>query len=334
MKILKRILIVLLILIGLLLVISLFLPSKVHVERSIVIKAPANVVFAQVNSLKNWNNWSPWMKKDPKMVSTYEGPESGVGSKSNWTSEVHDVGKGNMSITESHPDSMIKVHMEFTGRGGADASFLFAKDSGGTKVTWSFDNDMGWNLPGRYAGLMMDKWLGPDFENGLKELKTVSEKAALSGNAINVEETTVPDMHALTLDVKCSVGQISAKFGESFGKLMGYMAKSGLKEAGAPFTIYDKYAPPNVEMRPGIPTDKPGKSEGDIKAVDIKGGNVLKVSYKGPYSKMMPVYNAIPEYAKAHHKEITGAPWEVYVTDPMTVKDSSQLQTDVYYPVK
>ena len=31
------------------------------------------------------------------------------------------------------------------------------------------------NLIGRYFGLMMEKWLGPDYEKGLENLKRVAE---------------------------------------------------------------------------------------------------------------------------------------------------------------
>jgi effector-binding domain-containing protein len=31
---------------------------------------------------------------------------------------------------------------------------------------------------------------------------------------------------------------------------------------------------------------------------------------------------------------VIGAPWEVYVTDPMVEKDTAKWQTDIYYPVQ
>ena len=71
MKIVKPLLIGLAALIVLLLVIALFLPSAAHVERSASIAAPPAAVFDVVNSLKRFNEWSPWFEIDPAARFTY-----------------------------------------------------------------------------------------------------------------------------------------------------------------------------------------------------------------------------------------------------------------------
>src|SRR5580704_10732119 len=109
MKIFKRILIVLVILIALIVIIGFLLPSKVHMERSMVMKAPAKFAFDQVNTLKNWENWSPWHKIDPKMALTYSGPASGKDAKYAWVSDNSQVGSGSLTISESMPDSLVKT---------------------------------------------------------------------------------------------------------------------------------------------------------------------------------------------------------------------------------
>ncbi len=60
MKILKRTLFVVGAILVLMAVVGLFLPSHARVERSTVIKAPAEQVFPHVNDLKQWAAWSPW----------------------------------------------------------------------------------------------------------------------------------------------------------------------------------------------------------------------------------------------------------------------------------
>src|SRR6188768_836956 len=99
MKILKKIGIVIVALLGLLLVISLFLPGTMHVERSVTINAPARVVFDQVNTVKNWEQWSPWLKMDSTMKRTYFGPASGTGAGYSWTSK--EMQSGTMTFTDS-----------------------------------------------------------------------------------------------------------------------------------------------------------------------------------------------------------------------------------------
>lgn len=41
--------------------------------------------------------------------------------------------------------------------------------------TWDFHTDWGFNIPGRYMGLMMDKWVGPMYEKGLGNLKQLAD---------------------------------------------------------------------------------------------------------------------------------------------------------------
>jgi len=335
MKALKKILLVLGILVLLIIVIGFCLPSKVRVERSVVIKAPANMAFDQVNTLKNWEGWSPWHHIDPKMQLTYSGPASGSGASYTWKSDNKKVGNGILTITASNPDSLVKTDMDFMDHGKGSADFTFTKVPEGTKVTWGMNSDMGMNPIARYFGAMMDKMVGSDFEKGLNNMKEVVEKMPpTSSNDIKVEETVTADMHTLTKRITCATTEISKKYGEVFGEIEASMKKNGLNQAGPPFGIYYSYSPEKVDMAPGIPTDKPGKDDGDILGIEMKAQNAVRVRYVGPYSKMMRVYDALGNYIKEHNKQVTGSPWEVYINNPMTEKDSAKLITEVYFPVK
>src|SRR5260370_855664 len=61
---LKKILIVVVVIIVVFLVIVALQPADFHVARSVAIAAPPEAVFPQVNELKKWEAWSPWMKID------------------------------------------------------------------------------------------------------------------------------------------------------------------------------------------------------------------------------------------------------------------------------
>src|SRR5438477_7743282 len=68
-------------------------PDAYHVERSATIDAPAATVFAQINDLSVWKEWSPWEKRDPAMKRTLSANTSGVGATYAWEGNK-DVGKG------------------------------------------------------------------------------------------------------------------------------------------------------------------------------------------------------------------------------------------------
>lgn len=169
------------VLIGLLLLaaaaagLAYLLPRHVIVEREIVIDAPPEEVFRHVNSLQAFTEWSPWSDHDPDMVVTYSGPESGVGNVMEWTSDHPQVGNGRQEITEVIENESVRTALDFGGMGTAEAWWLLDPVDGGTRVVWGLDADMGNNPVGRWMGLMMDGFVGADYERGLERLRAQLE---------------------------------------------------------------------------------------------------------------------------------------------------------------
>jgi ribosome-associated toxin RatA of RatAB toxin-antitoxin module len=174
MKILKILVIAFVVLIAAVALIGFMLPKEYKVTRSQTIAAPAEVVFEQVNDLKKNEAWSPW--KDTTMQITYSENTVGVGAKSSWTSK--DMGNGSQTITESTPSTALHTHLDFGEMGTAEVQWTFAAEGEGTKVTQEMTGEMGNNPFKKLMGLMMDKMIGPMFEQGLASLKSVSETRA------------------------------------------------------------------------------------------------------------------------------------------------------------
>ncbi|MCW3464096.1 SRPBCC family protein [Chitinophaga nivalis] len=152
---------------------SLFLSPVVKVERSLVIPAPATTIFPLINVVHNWEQWSPWQALDPAVKITYGEKESGAGAGYSWESNHRNLGKGNLSITESRPDQYIATTTDFMQMGVAKGYFRLDTVAGGTLVTWGMTCDMGQHPLRKVMGLMMDKWVGDDFEKGLGNLKRI-----------------------------------------------------------------------------------------------------------------------------------------------------------------
>jgi len=150
-------------------------PRNVHVERTVLVDRPPDVVFPLVNSLHRFNEWSPWQAYDPQMRLKYSGPESGVGARMEWSGNSK-VGHGSQEITASEKDARVVSTIEFGDQGPAEAAFKLTPIAGQTQVSWSLDVDMGNNPIGRYMGLLMDRNVGPDYDRGLEALKALAEK--------------------------------------------------------------------------------------------------------------------------------------------------------------
>lgn len=331
----KKILITLLVVVVVLAGIGFLLPAKVRVERKMVMNAPVENVFSQVNVLKNWPAWSPWAKKDPNMKVEYFGPESGVGGGYKWESKNDNVGTGSLKIAEMVPNEKIVTELNFMEQGSSFGGFLFAaKENNSTEITWYMDMDMGMNPVARYFGLMMDKMLGADFEEGLKYMKEVSEKMPVKP-ALKIEATTSSDMVALTVKSSCTPDKMSEALGNCYAEIVGFMTKNKLKQTSPVFAIYTKYGADGVEFEAGIPVDKiPAKLEGNVTKLEMKAGNIIMAHHYGSYESTEASHAAVDEWAKANGKTITGNPWEVYVTDPSTEPDMNKWYTQICYPIQ
>lgn len=176
---LKKILLGLALVLLVLIVVIATRPSDFRISRSAAIPAPPASVFAQVNELKNWEGWSPWAKLDPSMKQSYEGPASGTGAISRWSGNGQ-VGEGKMTITESKPDEVVRIKLDFIKpmASTSDVQFDFKPQGSETLVTWTMSGKS--NFVQKAFGLFMDmeKMLGGQFEQGLTQLKTAATAKA------------------------------------------------------------------------------------------------------------------------------------------------------------
>ncbi len=155
--------------------IGMVLPREVTVERTAEINAPAEKIWPYVNNLKATEEWSPWLGMDPNVQTVYGDIAEGVGAKMEWASDNPNVGNGAMEIIESVPNERLSSALDFGEMGTATAHYKLNEADGVTNVTWGLDVDMGASPVGRWMGLMMDSWVGADYERGLSNLKTLVE---------------------------------------------------------------------------------------------------------------------------------------------------------------
>lgn len=175
MRILKWILIVVATLAAVVVIGGFLLPREVTVTRTVEIDAPAEAIFPHVNSLKATQAWSPWLSIDPDVAVTFDGPEAGVGAKMAWRSDDPQVGQGTQEITASTDGQSVETALDFGEMGTATARFDLVAAGDATQVTWGLYLDMGAGPVGRWMGLMMDGFVGGDYERGLANLKSLVE---------------------------------------------------------------------------------------------------------------------------------------------------------------
>lgn len=338
MKILKRIGLVLLGIILLVVIIGLFMPAKTVVEKSIVVNAPIETVFDQVNTLTNWKKWSPWYKMDTTATLTYTGPASGNGASYSWDSKNSDIGAGTMTLSDVKEYEHITENMVFKDRGEGKATMDFTKEGTGVKVTWKMEMDHGWNPIMRIMGSLFIKgMLGKQFQEGLDGIKNAAEHAPVKadGQSFKIQQIELKPGFAVVMSGKKTEAEFGAFFEKAFPAADNFIKSNKLTVTGPPFAIYYDYVPGGVTtLDAGFPIATTAKGTGDLKVIELKGGNAVKADYYGPYEGSGAAHDAIDKWMKANGKEATGPPWEVYVTDTETEKDTAKWLTEVIYPIK
>lgn len=146
------------------------------VLRSATMQAPASLPFEQVNVLKKWEAWSPFVKADPATKLRYEGEPAGVGAICHWDGPK--TGSGSMRITESRPNQYIRFELQFLRpfKATHEAEFIFLEDGEQTHVSWSMSGTS--PVPGRIMMNMLfdnDRMCGTAFAQGLADIKKIVE---------------------------------------------------------------------------------------------------------------------------------------------------------------
>ena len=159
---------------ALLLLVGFFLPGTYRIERSVVIHAPPEKIYPLVAAPKRWPEWSIWNRRDPAMAMSFFGPESGAGAGWQWDSKTE--GKGRMTFVTADPAKGFTYELFFPDvESTSTGDIRFEPQGDATRVTWTNAGSFGRNPLLHYMALCMDRLVGPDFEAGLANLRSLAE---------------------------------------------------------------------------------------------------------------------------------------------------------------
>jgi len=159
------------------LIVAAMKPDEFRVERSVVVKAPAEKIFPLMNDLRAFSTWSPYDKIDPDMKRSYSGPASGVGAVYAWEGNK-EVGQGRMEITHSTAPSSVLIQLDFLAPMEAHntAAFTLTPEGDATKVSWAMFGPAPFLTKLISVFFSMDSMVGDQFSQGLNNLKNLTEK--------------------------------------------------------------------------------------------------------------------------------------------------------------
>lgn len=151
-----------------LLVVGFLLPADWQAQASALVPAPADEVFAFLDSPEGWQAWTPW----PDSGVVREGPSRGAGASLRW--DDPELGSGSFRIEEATPSERVVYTVEVSG--GAmrtRGSLALAPEEGGVRVRWHEEGDLGRNPLMGFWALFMERAQSTELEKGLERLSAV-----------------------------------------------------------------------------------------------------------------------------------------------------------------
>ena len=127
--------------------------------------------------------------------------------------------------------------------------------------------------------------------------------------------------------------EIAATLGEVFPRVFQYAQQAGTALAGPPFTRYPEWGPGLITIEAGMPVAASVPGDADIVADSLPGGVVATTIHAGPYDRLTDAYAAMQVWIKEQGLSPSGAPWEVYVTDPAEHPDPKDWKTEIFWPL-
>lgn len=342
MRALKTILIILGALLGVIILLGLMGKKEFRVERSITIQAPAAAVYANISSLAGMDKWGPWKEMEHNMTATLSGsPDGQIGAISHWKS---DESEGEMELAELVPNSKVSTKLRFISPWAANNEATYDLEALGdsTRITWGMQGQNNFMAKVMSAFMNMDAMVGPMFEKGLSNLKTLTEQehaASVSAKGAGYE-ITVTDRPAMLYVGKREVvkwADMKEFFGKNFGAGFAAIGKAGVAPAGAPSGVYFAWNEKDqtADMIAGVPVAMDAKAK--LKGMDVFEAPASKayvIDYVGGYMGVGKAHEAMDVRMKADSVQINQVVIEEYITDPGQEPDSTKWHTNVVYLVK
>lgn len=318
---------------------GLFLPRFARVELAVEVDAPPSVVFAQAEDLRRLERWAALYVEDPDIRVGRSSPPFGVGATLVWDGPL--AGSGVLEIAESDAYEYVAYRLN-PGEPGEAVSWLeLERTAGGTRVTYGFEHDYGFNLVGRYFGLLWTGVIRRDLERSLHRLGTVAEALPRTDFADLAAERRYVEAADLVIRPTAAPpdpeGTTRALTG-AYLEILGFIAANDLREAGSPIAVLRGFDDGSRRLDAGIPVAGVGvetpAAEGPIRLGRSYEGSVVRALHRGPYASVAETHRMVESYLSAYGLERNGPAWEAYVRGADDGMDDGGPVTEVFYPIR
>ena len=150
------------------------LPSSFEVSREITIDRPIQTVYQSLADLSKWSQWDPWQRKDTNLSLkvTQQTPDQ---TDAVWLKDGNKAGTIKLEIKAPREELVITIeNVSMPTR----TLIVRLQDLGGkVRVQWTVTGENGLYPLGNIFALQMEKYVGTNYEDALKQLKSHLEGA-------------------------------------------------------------------------------------------------------------------------------------------------------------
>ena len=325
---------------------SIYIATKdgdYQVEETKVITAPVEMVFQEVNELKNWENWEPWSAEANDMIIEYGAKTSGDSATYSWKSES--AGDGKIKTIAAKPYSEIEQEITFKtsfGESTSDVYWEFKEIENGTEVTWGIKGHQSFmeKLAFTFQEQSISEMMRPKFQKGLNNMESVILNK-MDKYTINVDGVIQHGggyyMYTTTAS---KISQVDEKMASMFTEVSNYMDENGIEKNGNPFVLYNDWNETSgtAIFSAGIFTSSEviTPAESEILNGFIPNQKVLKTTLKGDYKNLKEAWDTAYKYIAENDLEVIedAQNFEVHLTSPDQVANPAKWITHLYIPVK
>ena len=152
--------------------------------------------------------------------------------------------------------------------------------------------------------------------------------------AYEMEVKEIDRQPAVGIRVTTTQTEIGSTLGQLYPELWSYLEGKGIHPAGPPFARYHDCQPDRIDLEAGFPVSTAITGDERIVATELPGGQVVSTMHVGPYDTLSQAFEALETWFKEQGREMGGAPWEVYWTDPGEEPDPARWRTEVVWPIR
>lgn len=155
-----------------------------------------------------------------------------------------------------------------------------------------------------------------------------------------IHERTQPEQPTAVRGAVLAVAEIGPWLGETYSAIARVLDRHGAAPGGRPFARYRRIEGDRFQVEAGFPTEEalsipgPPDEEDGVHASTLPGGPAAVTVHVGPYDAMEPAYEAVSRWIAQRGGEPTGAPWEIYESDPVVEPDPAAWRTEIVQPYR